>query len=59
MPRTTTEATIQALQDVFARYGIPEILVSDNGPQFTSVESEVGTLSPKVKSCGREVCPNI
>ena len=38
MSRTTIEATIQALRDLFARYGIPKILVSDNGPQFTSVE---------------------
>ncbi|XP_075534932.1 uncharacterized protein LOC142570433 [Dermacentor variabilis] len=36
MPSTTTEATIQCLRDVFARFGFPETIVSDNGPQFTS-----------------------
>ena len=38
--RTTTTATdtIQALRTVFARYGCPEEIVSDNGPQFTSTD---------------------
>ena len=36
---TTTEAsTINALQFLFSAYGLPEQLVSDNGPQFTSYE---------------------
>ena len=38
MPSTTSEATIEKLRETFARYGIPEQLVSDNGPQFTSHE---------------------
>ena len=32
----TSQSVITALKSVFSRYGIPEVLVSDNGPQFTS-----------------------
>ena len=38
MPSTTSNATIEKLRDMFARYGLPEQLVSDNGPQFISNE---------------------
>ena len=38
MSKTTSEYTITALRDIFARYGLPRQLVSDNGPQFTSQE---------------------
>ena len=36
----TAGTTITALRDIFSRHGLPEILVSDNGPQFTSREFE-------------------
>ncbi|XP_061570024.1 uncharacterized protein K02A2.6-like [Cololabis saira] len=38
MTSTTTTKTIQVLRGLFSRYGLPEVLVSDNGPQFTSHE---------------------
>ena len=36
MNSTTAEKTVLELRTVFARWGLPEVLVSDNGPQFTS-----------------------
>ena len=35
---TTSQAVIRKLSTHFARYGIPEILISDNGSQYTSQE---------------------
>ena len=35
---TTTSKTIEILGDLFARFGISEQIVSDNGPQFVSDE---------------------
>jgi len=38
MTSTTTTSTITELRKLFSSYGIPDQLVSDNGPQFTSYE---------------------
>ncbi|KAK3108744.1 hypothetical protein FSP39_014647 [Pinctada imbricata] len=35
---TQSKVIIQKLKSVFARFGIPEKLVSDNGPQYSSAE---------------------
>ena len=40
MKKITKSTTIEILPSVFARNGIPEQIVSDNGPQFTSREFE-------------------
>eukprot|EP00731_Ephydatia_muelleri_P009464 Em0005g50a len=38
MSTTTTQRTVEVLQEIFAMHGLPRILVSDNGPQFSSAE---------------------
>ena len=38
MKSTTANATVSAVRDVFARFGLPVNVVTDNGPQFTSAE---------------------
>ena len=35
---TTSQSVIKAMKSMFARFGIPEIVVSDNGPQYSSQE---------------------
>lgn len=40
MRSTTAEKTIEKLGEIFSRFGFPEQLVSDNGPQFVSQEFE-------------------
>ena len=37
---TTSQTVIDHTKSYFARYGIPEIVVTDNGPQFRSQEYE-------------------
>ena len=39
MKSITTNKTIEILQHVFARYGFPEVVVSDNGTSFVSFHS--------------------
>ena len=34
----TTEKTLQLLRNIFASYGLPDQIVTDNGSQFTSSE---------------------
>lgn len=41
MSSTTSGATIDKLRYMFASYGLPEEIVSDNGPQFVSEEFEM------------------
>ncbi|GBL78641.1 hypothetical protein AVEN_65219-1 [Araneus ventricosus] len=38
MKVTSTKKVIEYLRDSFARFGLPQVLVSNNGSQFTSYE---------------------
>lgn len=38
LPTQTATNAINVLQELFSHYGVPRVLVSDNGTQFTSVE---------------------
>ena len=38
MHSTSATATIQALRTTFSQLGLPETIVSDNGPQFSASE---------------------
>ena len=38
MTTTTSGKTIEVLRGIFASYGLPKELVSDNGPQLASAE---------------------
>ena len=40
MHTTTSASTIVKLREIFATHGLPETIVSDNGPNFTSTEFE-------------------
>eukprot|EP00061_Rhincodon_typus_P002478 g17672.t1 len=40
MKLVSVGATIDQLDEIFARFGNPEHVVSDNGPQFVAQESE-------------------
>ena len=38
---TTTRSIVKELKARFAHYGVPDVLVTDNGPQFISAEFAV------------------
>ena len=39
-PSTSSKVVIEELQTVFAKFGLPETIVTDNGPGFVSEEFE-------------------
>ncbi|XP_012942708.1 uncharacterized protein K02A2.6-like [Aplysia californica] len=50
MPDTTSETVVYKLKNVFARFGIPELLVTDNGPQFVSDRFHKATVGRREQS---------
>ncbi len=49
MKSTTAEKTISILRRLFAQFGLPHQVVSDNGPQFTSDEFKLFMQSNGIK----------
>ncbi|XP_042143350.1 uncharacterized protein K02A2.6-like [Ixodes scapularis] len=41
MNSTSAEATIEKLRELFSHFGLPDVVVSDNGPQFCSQEFQI------------------
>ena len=46
---TTTEKTLQLLRNLFASYGLPDQIVTDNQSQFTSSEFQRFTKADGIK----------
>ncbi|XP_064469539.1 uncharacterized protein K02A2.6-like [Ornithodoros turicata] len=60
VPSPSAEATISCLRSIFARQGLPDLVVSDNGPTFVSANyrttpHEITGASPAELLCGREL----
>ena len=49
MTSTTAERTVDILRSLFSRYGIPDKIVMDNGPQFTAEEFNKFCLGNGIK----------
>lgn len=47
MRKTDANSTIEKFRECFARFGFPKVVVTDNGPQFTS-----GEFSQFLSNCG-------
>lgn len=51
MPKTTVSATVAALRTIFARQGLPRVVVTDCGPQFRSREFHSFLQRNCIKHC--------
>ncbi|XP_022810044.1 uncharacterized protein K02A2.6-like [Stylophora pistillata] len=51
----TSEKTIECLETIFARHGLPELLVSDNGPNLVSQKFEAFLKENEGKDWRREL----
>ena len=70
MTQTSTWQTIGVLRQLFSRYGLPQQVVSDNGPQFTSeefatfmrangIKHTLCPISSLFKWSHRKICSNL
>ena len=46
---TTSKGLVQEVKAVFAELGVPDVIVSDGGPQYTSVELKDFTKHWKIE----------
>ena len=51
LPNTQSKTAVACLKRHFARYGCPEVLVSDNDPQYTSSEFATFSLQWDFEHC--------
>ena len=51
MSSTTASTTIRALRFLFPTHGLPEVIVSDNGPQFVAQEMKDFLKSNEIRHC--------
>ena len=56
MDSTTAQATISVLNTIFSRYGFPDKIVSDNGPQFIAEDFQRFLSKNGIK---QKLCPHI
>ncbi|GFR83485.1 polyprotein [Elysia marginata] len=50
---STTGATIKILGSIFARFGLPGQVVSDNGPQFASEKFKAFMYTNNIRACSQ------
>lgn len=48
---TSSKVVVEQLQEVFSEYGIPEKVVSDNGPQFSSMQFKMFCADQGIVHC--------
>ena len=56
MSTTMTQQTLEVLQEIFEMHGFPMILVSDNGPQFSSAELKAFLARNHIVHCTSAPC---
>ena len=56
MNDTSTATIIEFIKQQFSRHGIPDVLVTDNGPQFTSQELNIFSRKWEFKHVSSSLC---
>ena len=59
MPNTTLPRTLDSLRQIFAAYGLPSQIVTDNGPHFISQDFAVFMRNNGIKHLRRAAYPQM